>query len=345
MKPKLLLLAPLEAFALETIEQHYEVYLHERWADQAIAEDDLIAMLEEHRPLVLVLEAQPLTEKVLTRAVPFLKGIASVRTTPANIDLDCCRRLGIKVSTSPGRNAMAVVEMAIGLMLCCARMIPQAYMAVKSNACTLEPGTPRNEGGKDVIWHHPAITPPAYIRYRGIELSGKTLGLVGFGAIARMLVPVVKGFSMRVLVCDPYVSDEAASGAGVEKRELDALLAESDFVSLHAKVTPETVDMMNMDKFRRMKKTAYLINTARGALVRERDLYAALKERLFAGAALDVFESEPLYRDCPLLELDNLIVTPHIGGATADVVRHQSKMVAANAVAFVKGEAMPNQVA
>ncbi len=344
MKSKLLLLAPLERSALEAICRHYDVYQHPRWAEQAISENDLIAMLEEHRPEILVLEAQPLTEKVLTRAAPFLGGIASVRTTPANIDLDCCRRLGIKVSVSPGRNAMAVVEMAVGLMLCCARMIPQAYMAVKSGACTLEPGASRNENGKDVIWHHPAIMPPAYLKYRGLEISGKTLGLVGFGAIARLLVPAVKGFNMRVLVFDPYVSEEAAAQSGVEKRDLASLLADADFVSLHAKVTPETTNMMNMERFRQMKKTAYLINTARGALVQEMDLYNALKEGLFAGAAVDVFANEPLYRDSPLLGLDNLIVTPHIGGATADVVRHQSRMVAANVIAYGNKEPMPNQV-
>ncbi len=344
MKPKFLLLAELDSGSLERIRERFDVVQHERWREQGISEDDLIAILNDLRPAVVALEAQPLTDKILTAAAPYLKAVTSVRTTPANVDLDAARRLGIAVSSAPGRNAMAVVEMAMGLMLCCARMIPQAYMDVKTRGITIPPGTPRNESGKDVVWHSPAIAVPAYFKYSGVEISGKTLGLVGFGAIGKMLAPKARAFDMRVLVFDPYVTQETADSFGVEKRELDNLLAEADFVSLHAKVTPETTNLMNRDRFRRMKKTAYLINTARGALIDETALREALLDGVIAGAALDVYEFEPLYSDSPLLDLDNLIVTPHIGGATRDVVRHQSRLVADNAIAFANGEKLPNQV-
>ncbi len=344
MKPKFLLLAELDSESLERIGEYFDVVRHDRWRDQAISETDLIAILDDLRPVVMALEAQPLTEKVLTAARPYLKAVTSVRTTPANIDLDAASRLGIAVSSAPGRNAMAVVEMAMGLMLCCARMIPQAYMDVKTRGITIPPGTPRNESGKDVVWHSPVIPVPAYFKYSGMEISGKTLGLVGFGAIGKMLAPKARAFDMRVLVYDPYVTGETAESLGVEKRELDELLAEADFVSLHAKVTAETAKLMNRDRFRHMKKTAYLINTARGALVDEDALREALRDGTIAGAALDVYEYEPLYSDSPLLDAENLIVTPHIGGATRDVVRHQSRLVADNAVAFARGEKLPNQV-
>lgn len=344
MKPKFLLLAELDPQSLAELGKHYDVVQHERWRDQAIGEDDLIAILDGLKPVAMALEAQPLTDKVLGAASAYLKAVTSVRTTPANVDLDAARRLGIQVSSAPGRNAMAVVEMAMGLLIACARMIPQAYMDVKTRGITIPPGTPRNEDGKDVVWHSPALKVPAYFKYSGVEISGKTLGLVGFGAIGRMLVPKAKAFDMRVLVYDPYVPADVAAGLGVEKRELDDLLAEADFVSLHAKVTPETAGLMNRERFAKMKKTAYLVNTARGALVDEPALIKALTEGLIAGAALDVFEHEPLYADSPLLELDYLIVTPHIGGATKDVVRHQSRLVLNNAIAFAQGKPLPNRV-
>lgn len=343
MKPKFLLLAELDPDALAELRNYYDVTQHERYKDQAICEDDLIAILDALKPTVMALEAQPLTDKVLSAAAPYLKAITSVRTTPANIDLAAAKRLGIQVSSAPGRNAMAVVEMAVGLMLACARMIPQAYMDVKNRGITIPPGTPRNETGKDVVWHSPVITVPAYYKYCGLEISGKTLGLVGLGAIAKMLVPKARAFDMRVLAYDPYVSEAAAAELGVEMRDLDGVLSDADFVSLHAKVTPETVNIMNLERFGKMKKSAYLINTARGALVNERDLMRALSEGMIAGAALDVFEFEPLYSDSPLLDLDNLIVTPHIGGASKDVIRHQSRLVLNNAIAFAEGKPLPNQ--
>ncbi len=339
----MLLLAALDAGSLEEIEKQYDVTRHPRWDDSTISETDLTAILTEARPEALVVEAQALTRAVLAQ-VPSLKFIASVRTTPANIDLEACRDLGIKVSSAPGRNAVAVVEMTIAFMLDCARMIPQAYYAIKRHAITLPVGAPPRNNAKDVIWVHPQIAVPAYVLFKGMEITGKTLGLVGFGVIGKMIVPKAKAFAMRVLVFDPYVSEEAAQAAGAEKVSLDELLAQADFVSLHAKTTPETTGMMGMPQFKKMKPSAFLINTARGSLIKQDELAQALGDKVIAGAALDVFESEPLYENSPLIGLDNLIMTPHIGGATYDVIRHQSQLVLANALAFAAGNEMPNQV-
>lgn len=341
MKKKMLLLAEVDAPSLAEMEKAYAITRHPRWAENAIPEADLIGILNEEAPEAVVIEAQAFTANVLEKATS-LKFIASVRTTPANIDLDACRKLGVKVSTAPGRNAVAVVEMTVAFMLDCARMIPQAHLAIKNRQVTLPKGMPPRDNAKDVIWVHPHIQPPPYVKYKGIEITGKTLGLVGFGAIGRMLVPKAKAFDMRVLVYDPYVNADAAKAAGAEKMELDELLAEADFVSLHAKTTPQTEKMMGMAQFKRMKPTAYLINTARGALVNQPDLVQALRDKVIAGAALDVYENEPLYEDADIIDLDNIILTPHIGGATRDVERHQSEMVLANAMAYAAGRDLPN---
>lgn len=342
MKKKMLLLAELDAESLKALEKHYDIARHPRWEENAISEAELADILVETGPEALVVEAQPLTAAVLEKAKS-VRLITSVRTTPANIDLECCRRLGILVSTAPGRNAVAVVEMTIAFMIDVARMIPQSYYDIKRRGITLPAGVPPRDNDKDVIWVHPHIKNPPYMKYKGVEITGKTLGLFGFGAIGRMLVPKAKAFDMKVAIYDPYVDEAAAKAAGVEKCELDDMLARADFVSLHAKVTPETKHVMNMERFKKMKRSAYLVNTARGGLVKEADLIKALREKVIAGAAIDVYENEPLYGDYELIDLDNLVMTPHIGGSTHDVVRHQSELVEANALAYAEGKPLPNR--
>lgn len=342
MKKKMLSIAALDPEIRKDLEKEYDIFQHPRWQDNSIAEEELTDILVKAAPEVLVLEAQALTRKVLEK-VPSLKMVASVRTTPANIDLDCCRERGILVSTSPGRNAVAVVEMTIAFMINCARMFPQAYYDIRTRAITLPVGTPPRET-KDILWEHPTFEKPPYIKYSGREITGKTMGMVGFGAIAKMIVPKAKVFDMRVLTYDPYVDAATAAAHGVKKVSLEELLAESDYVSLHTKVTAETRHMIGLKQIKLMKPTAYLINTARGGLINQPELVQALRERVIAGAAIDVYESEPLFSDSPLLELDNLFMTPHIGGATQDVIRHQSELVQGNVMAYATGKPLPHQV-
>jgi phosphoglycerate dehydrogenase-like enzyme len=148
--------------------------------------------------------------------------------------------------------------------------------------------------------------------WRGIKpIRGQTLGLIGFGQIARAVVPKAKGFGLRILACDPYVSAKVMNKMAVKAVELDHLLQESDFVSLHTALTAENRHMLGAEQFKLMKPTAYLINTARGVLVDEKALYAALTSGGIAGAGLDVTEVEPIKMDNPLLELDNVVLTGH----------------------------------
>ena len=314
----------------------------EEGRDRAADEEETLAHVARFKPEVAVIEQEPFTERVVAAAAPELKLIASVRAAPNNVDVKACSARGVAVTNAPGRNAVAVVEMTIGFMICLARFIPQTHHELRCRRLSLKPGTPVN--AKDILWQHPDLKINPYVLYRGIELDGRVLGLVGFGIIGSQLAVKAKALGMRVLVADPYVDAGRVAAAGAELAGLDALLREADFVSLHAKVTPETRGMFGRKQFAMMKPEAYFINTARGALVAQDDLVEALRNGTIAGAALDVFDQEPLYDDSPLFDLDNLVMTPHIGGATMDGIKHHSRLVLANIQAYLEGVTPPNLV-
>ncbi len=345
MRKKLSLMVELDDQTLAYLEEHFEVFRFskgEPGRDQAAGEEETLAHLSSVRPEVAIIEQEPITEKVLTAAAPDLRFIASVRASWTNIDIPACAARGIIVTNAPGRNAVAVVEMTIGFMICLSRFIPQTHHQIMIGNMTLESGTPTDT--KDILWQHADLKNNPYVLYRGIEIDGRTLGLVGFGIIGAQLAPKARALGMRVLVSDPYVDAGRIEAVGAEKVEMDQLLAEADYVSLHVKVTPETKGMFGWEQFNKMKPDAYFINTARGVLVNEKDLLKALTEKRIAGAALDVFSQEPLYHDSPFLKLDNVILTPHIGGATKDGIKHQSRLILDNIKAYIEGKEPPNLI-
>jgi len=177
----------------------------------------------------------------------------------------------------------------------------------------------------------------------GIELAGKVLGIIGFGRIGGEVARRAKGFDMRVIAYDPYVPRDIALSLGVELTSLENLLRESDFVTIHCPLTRETYHMIDENKLRLMKKSAFIINTARGAIIDEKALYRALKEGWIAGAALDVYEVEPLPPDSPLLDLGNIILTPHIAWFTEEALRRLEFMACEEALRILRGE-MPRNV-
>lgn len=343
MKPTLCLLAELYPSVAERVEKVFEVVYRKNPGNPKAGsnESELVELMAKANPEVAVIEAQPFTARVL-EASARLGLIASVRTTPSNIDLAAAGARKISITNAPGRNAVAVAEFTIAFLLSCARMIPQSHHALKRGDYLLPEGVKPNNNPNDVIWTNASLSKRPYTDFRGKELRGSALGLYGFGQIGRMVADLAKAFGMRILVCDPYVDAAAIASSGGEKVDFTTLLAESDFLTLHAKVTNETRGAFNIEAFRAMKESAYLVNTARGALIRQEDLFAALSGGLIAGAALDVFESEPLCLGDRLLSLDNLIHTPHIGGATADVVRHQSELVERNLFAWLEGKTLPD---
>ena len=210
-----------------------------------------------------------------------------------NVDLDAATAAGVLVMNTPGGNAASVAEHALALMLSLARSIPLASASTKS--------------GK---WEKR--------KFLGTELRGKTLGIVGLGSVGREVVRRAAAFEMRLIAADPYVSSQTAKDAGVELVDLARLYAESDYITLHTALTPESRRMLSRDAFDQMKRGVRIVNCARGELIDQEALREAMASGKVAGAALDVFEKEPPAADDPLLRMDNLIATPHIGGSTEE---------------------------
>ncbi|GAB7056171.1 MULTISPECIES: NAD(P)-dependent oxidoreductase [unclassified Paenibacillus] len=271
---------------------------------------------------ILIIGYEDIDEYVL-KNLPQLRYIACTRGGMENIDVALVKKYGVMLSNTPGRNASAVADLTIGLMLSVARFIPQTYRYIWERRW------------EDVPWDTAGNTP--YKRFAGLELEGKKLGLIGFGAIGRKVAKRALGFDMDVWVYDPYLTPEDVAGAA-KLVDLPTLLAQVDFVSLHCKLTKDTKGLMNKETLGAMKSSAYLVNTARGALVNEEDLYHCLKEQNIAGAGLDVLIEEPMNRNHPFLELSNVIVTPHIGGASHDILHHQSSMIMQDIVHFIDGK-------
>ncbi len=265
---------------------------------------------------VLLVHVAPVTKDVM-EAAEELRVIGCARGGPVNVDVDAATMMGIPVIYTPGRNAEAVADYTMGLILAMSRNIVKAHVRLK-----------------DGVWSEEFYD----YRYCGDELSGKTLGLIGLGRVGVEVAKRARAFGMKVISYDPYVSEAAMTSYGVEKVELDKLLHESDFVSIHARLTTETRHMIGETELKTMKPTAVLVNTARGEIVDEDALVKALREGWIAGAALDVFESEPLPPDHPLLKLENVILTPHIAGASRETVHRSAKMLAEDTARILKGE-------
>ena len=223
------------------------------------------------------------------------------------VDLPAAARKGIVVTNTPGANMLGVSELALGLIFALARQIPQVAASAKA-------------GG----WTRPT----------GWELNGKTLGVVGFGAIGRDVGKKAVALGMRVLAYDPFWR---GTMDGVESATLEHLIAEADVITLHCSLTPDTANLINADRIAAMKTGACIINTARGELVDEDALYEALKVGKLGGAAVDAFRTEPPIGS-PLLTLDNFIAIPHLGATTRESVQRMAMMASQNLLAVLKGE-------
>lgn len=257
----------------------------------------------------LIAGSEPLTERVLQKASK-LAIIARTGVGTDNIDLRAARARGIRVTITPGLTSRAVADLTMGLLLCLARRVCFSDRAVR--------------GGK---WE----------RSIGVDLEGRVLGILGLGAIGKLVSRRALAFDMRVVACDPIRDEAFAASHGIQYIDLQDLLTQSDFVSLHLPLTDATVGLLAERELRAMKPTAYLINTARGRLVKESALVRALREQWIAGAALDVFATEPP-TGSPLLRMDSVILTPHIGAWTAEAWQAMAEQAAAEVVRALKGE-------
>jgi autoinducer 2 (AI-2) kinase len=267
---------------------------------------------------VLVVEADMVGADVLEACA--LRLVGCCRGEPVNVDVEAATRRGIPVVHAPGRNADAVADLTLAFILTWCRHLHQIEAYYRGDARPIEaPG--------DFL--------ALYNRFTGRELGGLTIGLIGLGAVGREVAARATAFKARVLAYDPYV---VSLPAGVEAARLDDLLRTADVVSLHAPVTPETQGLLSRERLASMKPGALLVNTARAALTDEEALYDALRSGHLGGAALDVLAAEPLQPGNRFLALPNVIATPHVGGATVDVIRHHSDQIVDSIERHLRGE-------
>jgi D-3-phosphoglycerate dehydrogenase len=281
-----------------------------------VSEDKLIESISDVEA-VLLRSKPKLTRKVLEKTKK-LKVIGRAGVGVDNIDVDFATKKGIIVVNAPEASTTTVAEHTFGMILGLARKIPQAVANVKG-------------GGWDKK------------KFMGTELRGKTLGVIGIGRIGSRVAEIGKAFEMKVLAYDPYISEEVAKKKGVELVEFEELLKNSDFVTLHIPKTDKNIGLIGTGELGIMKPTAYLVSCARGGIVDEEALNTALRKKIIAGAALDVFEKEPPH-DSPLLGLDDIITTPHLGASTKEAQENASVTAAKDVLAVLENRTPINAV-
>jgi D-3-phosphoglycerate dehydrogenase len=295
-----------------------------------LTEDELIEKLDGVD--VLIVGYEQITRRVIEKSS--LKLISSIRGGPkANIDIDAATEGGVVVTYTIGRTKYCVADHTMGLVLSLTRYISTTNSLLKQRILTSDT---KQDTDKDVIWTMEPGSP--YDTYKGSELHTLTMGLVGFGEIAREVTKRARGFGMKVIIYDPYVDDELMKEYCVQSVSLDELMSQSDIVSVHCNVTPETIGLIGARELGLMKKSAIIINTARASILDKDAFYDALTKKKIGGAGLDVFHKEPLEPHDPLLDLDTVVLTPHIAGASTVLTHHHSRLVTEDVLRFVRGE-------
>ena len=305
---RVLVREPIAAAGVELLRSRFDVDVD--------GDSDLAETIAGYDAIV-IRSATQMTEEVIARA-DRLKVIGRAGVGVDNVDVDAATRRGIVVANAPDSTVVSAAEQTIGLLVALARNIPQAHAALKQ-------GT----------WERS--------RWGGIELAGKTLGVLGLGRIGQQVARRAAGLGMRVVAFDPFVGEDRFREAGIEREPtLEAVLAAADFVTLHLPLTEETAGIIDRDAIASMRDGARLINAARGALVDEDALVEAIRSGKLAGAALDVFCSEPY--SGPLLELDEVVVTPHLAASTDEAQDRAGVIVAEQIVAALEGGLVTNAV-
>ena len=316
MSPRRILVERFNADLLAWLRERAEVVVvdpwsePERWEAEAPAVDAVISRKGR------------ITRSLIEKSGGRLKIVArtGVGFDASRIDLDAAREHKVWVTNMPGSNAAAVAELTLGQMVALARHTVKADQAVKANR-----------------WSD-------YLKFTGCELAGKTLGIVGMGNIGVRVALRARAFEMALLVYDPYIPASHVTALGGRCVPLEELFAEADFVTLHCPFNKETRHMIGEGQLARMKKTAFLVNLARGGVVDEEALHELLAQKRIAGAAIDVLQTEPPRTDHPLLGLDNVLFTPHIGGSTREAQKRGEWGAAEEVVRVLEGKTPRNPV-
>jgi glyoxylate reductase len=318
-KPKIYVTRELPERGLNTIRKYFDA---EVWPEYAPPPKNTIVEKAKNVDALASLLSDKIDAEVFN-AAPKLKIVSQLAVGFDNIDIAEATKRGIYVTNTPEVLTDTTADFAWALLTAVARRVVEADKYVRT-------------GQWKVSWHPAMLT--------GRDVYGTTIGIVGAGRIGYAVAKRATGFGMKILFYDVIPRPEMEKDFGAKKVNLDTLFKESDFVSIHVPLMKETHHLVNAEKLKLMKKTAYLINNSRGPVVDEKALYDALKNGQIAGAGLDVFEQEPTLLDNPLLKLDNIVVAPHISSASLETRSKMSEMVADNLVAFFEGKKPPNLV-
>ncbi len=318
-KPKVYITREIPERGLKIIKERFDT---EIWPEYAPPPKEIL--IEKVRGVDAL--ASLLSDKInaeVFNASPKLKIVAQLAVGFDNIDAKEATKRGIYVTNTPGVLTETTADFAWTLLMAVARRVVEADKYVRT--------------GKWKVGWHPSML-------SGRDIYGATIGIVGAGRIGSAVAKRAKGFNMKILYYDVIPRPELEKESGAKRIDLSTLLSESDFISVHVPLMKATYHLINAEKLKLIKKTAYLINNSRGPVIDENALYEALKEGRIAGAALDVFEQEPTSVDNPLLTLDNVVVAPHISSASHETRSKMAEMVAENLIAFFGGRTPPNLV-
>jgi len=318
MKPKVYITRRIPESGINMVREHCDVTVH--GAEEPPNSDELMEQVSD-KDGIICLPGDKI-DKTLMGAASNLKVISTFSVGFEHIDVKEATKRGIYIGYTPGILTDATADLAFTLLLSMARQIPRCDQFVR-------------EGGWKVMG--------SPLHLFGTSVWRTTLGIIGLGRIGKAMVQRAKGFSMKVFYTDAArLNPEEENSLGIEYRPLDDLLRESDFVSLHTPLTPDTRHLINAEMLKLMKPSAILVNTARGAVIDEEALIVALKENWIAGAGLDVYEKEPIDPKNPLLELDNAVLVPHMGSATTQTRSAMSELAARNLLAVLRGTPPPS---
>ncbi|MCI7412574.1 NAD(P)-dependent oxidoreductase [Hornefia butyriciproducens] len=269
-----------------------------------------------------------------------MRFIGVAKGTPVTVDFNAIQEAGLELSYTPGRNRVAVAEFTIGLMIAAARRIAAATVGLHQGEHLGEPMKDIYDVPevKNVIWGPLDENHPFTDYGIGFEMYGKKLGIAGYGAIGREVAVRAEAFGMKILAYDPYLPADKIRADGAEPVDLDTMLTESDIISIHLPVLPSTKGIVNRDWFNKMKPTAYVVNTARAAVIDQRDFVEALQNGTIAGAAMDVYWKEPIPANHPFLKMRNVTLTPHMAGLTTDVDNWSGTMMGDEVLAYLNKE-------
>ncbi|MBP2626868.1 MAG: D-3-phosphoglycerate dehydrogenase [Firmicutes bacterium] len=309
---KILVSDPVSVEGVELLQKAYEVDVK-----TGLPAEELLRIIPEYDALVVRSETK-VTKAVLDAAIN-LKAIGRAGVGVDNIDVSEATKKGIIVLNAPEGNTVAATEHTVAMMLALARNIPQAHASLKNGQ-----------------WLRSKMM--------GVEMRGKTLGILGLGRIGSGVAKRAMAMEMNIVAYDPFISEDQAEAMGIKLVELAEIFPVADFITLHLPKTAETKNLLNKETFAKMKPGVRIINCARGGVVNESDLAEAVEQGIVAGAAIDVFEKEPVDFDNPLLKLDKVIVTPHLGASTAEAQVGVAVDVAENIIAVLKGEPISTAV-